>query len=293
MKLTIAIMAGRPSPRIDWIVDDIVHQLQAGDDIDLLVIDGCYAHEMGHDHAYEGDAKLALRYARPKPTIWQGPHRVTSIDFWAKGSAANTALVLARHEHVAFLDDCCHLAPTWLEAVRHSARGHRVVAGSYSKLENGQVTRDTRLEIAPHGKVDCGGAWLYGGTFALPLAAALAVNGFEEGCDGQGGEDCVFGLMLANAGHLIDFVPEMGIVQERPAGEVSDGSGGAFPRRNQSDRTRAALERFGMRRRTEITPNLTQLRAELAHGASFPIPSPVIDYRDWYDNELVRDIKVG
>ncbi len=290
MNLTIAIMAGRAQPRVDWILDDLVYQLHEGDVVDLIVVDGCYEHELARDHLYKGDAELAIRCVRPKPTIWQGPHRVTSIDFWGKSSAANTALVLARHGYVAFIDDCCHLAPTWLETVRRGAREHRIIAGSYSKIERGQITRDTRLEIAPRGKIDCGGAWLYGGTFALPLAVALSVNGFEEGCDGQGGEDCIFGLMLANAGHRIDYVPEMAIVQERPIDEISDGSGGAFPRRNQVDRTRAALARFGKAKRTEHTPDLAALRRELAAGGAFQVPDPAGDHRDWYDGELVRDM---
>lgn len=297
MKVTIAIMAGRANPRIDWILDDVVHQMRKGDEIDMLVVDGCYAHELPREHSYRGDAALSMRHVRPKPTIWQGPHRITREDFWAKSSAANTALVLARHEYIAFLDDCCHLAPTWLDAVRQGERDHRVIAGSYSKREGGQTTTDTRLGIAPHGKIDCGGAWLYGGTFALPLAVALSVNGFEEGCDGLGGEDCIFGLMLGNAKHRIDFVPELAIVQQRD--DVSDGSGGAFPRKDKIRRSenfeyiksRAAIARFGSRRRTEFTPDLTRLRARIACGETFPVPSPVVDYRDWFDDEPISEMQ--
>src|SRR6185295_9580550 len=71
----------------------------------------------------------------PKPSIWQGRYRVTRENWWGAANARNTFLCLASHDYLAFLDDRCHPAPSWLEAVRRGwqTRGS-VYAGAYAKL---------------------------------------------------------------------------------------------------------------------------------------------------------------
>ena len=302
MKVSICIVTGRKEPHVDWIVDGLATQLRPDDDVDLLIIDAL-AHDPKERPAV-GERELAIlrrwpctyvaRAMPPKPTIWAGPHRVTARDWWSKSSSINSAICLARHDYVAFLDDCCRLGPRWLDMVRagEAARAS-VLAGSYDKHERGTVTVDGRRDLAPaDGKIDCGGGWLFGCTWAAPLAWLLDVNGAEEGVDGMGGEDYLLGLMLANAGHRIDFLPQMLVVQSRP--EISDGSGGAYRRTDKGtsplDKSHAALARFGVRRRTELTPDLTAIRAELAAGGDFPVPDPVTEYRDWFDGQLIHEM---
>ena len=207
--------------------------------------------------------KFSMRYVRPKPNMWQGPHRLTSVDWWATANARNTAIVLAKHDYIVFLDDRSRLGPKWLETVRVAERERAsVVCGSYVKHENDPAniskmkrTVDHRYGLNPDGKLNCGGGWLYGCTFGLPLAWALEVNGLEEGCDGLTGEDYIFGLMLGNAGRRIDFVPSLFVEQDRTMGTEH-----GFAMRDKgvapNDKSHAALARFGKARRTEHTPDL-------------------------------------
>ena len=310
MQLSIGYITGRHEPHLDWILEGLEQQIQPGDEIQLVVIDGraddrdVYgAREAIHrriEGATAADAPMPLQVVidAPKPTIWQGKHRVVSRDWWAKSNAINTALCLAEHDYVAFLDDCCRLGPAWLDTVRAGALARAsVLAGSYTKLELGQVVLDPRLKRAPHGSAGCGGGWLFGCTYAAPLDWLLDVNGAEEGMDGMGMEDVVMGLMLHNAGYRIDYVPKMLVAQERAVisgpGQKLDFSAYARTDKGTSpkDKSHAALARFGQRRRTELTPDLTELRARIAAGGSFESPvEPPDGFRDWYDGQLIREM---
>jgi glycosyltransferase involved in cell wall biosynthesis len=58
----------------------------------------------------------------PKPTIWQGQHRVTKVNWWATSNARNTGIVLADHDYIVFCDDRSRLGPRWIDAVRVGSR---------------------------------------------------------------------------------------------------------------------------------------------------------------------------
>lgn len=302
MQVTISFITGRPVPRLDWMLSSLIPQLEADDEIEVLVID-----RMGRSPidllgrspdvlgvARHASARVHVRVELPKPTAWQGKHRLTADDWWAKASAMNTAFVLCDTNYVAFMDDCCRLGPTWLRTLRRGVSAREsVLAGSYDKIEGGHVICDHRRLLEPAGKLNCGGGWLYGCTFALPLAWALDVNGAEEGCDGMGTEDYIFGLMLENSGHRIDFVPDLMVTQERPEssapGVPSLGIRRTDKGRSPLDKSHSALDRFRVRKQTEFSPNLRALRAVREAGRLvWPMPDP--DLRDWYDGQHVRDM---
>ena len=293
MKLTIAFITGRAEPRLDWLLSSLSPQIVAGDDIEVLVIDarGRSPEQLGITS--RPHKQVQLRTHLPKPTPWQGAHRVTSRDWWAKSSAINTAFILCDTDYIAFVDDCCRLGPQWLAAVRRGEHKRRsVLAGTYDKIENGRVVHDHRRDRAPKGKEDCGGGWLYGCAFALSLEWALEVNGAEEGCDGLGTEDYTFGLMLENSGRRIDFVPDMAVTQERvelfPSGDPNSGLRRIDKGTSPHDKSHAALKRFGKRKRTEFTADLRALRSARAAGnLAWPLPDP--DLKDWFDGQLVRE----
>lgn len=294
MRLTISFITGRPMPRLDWMLASLVPQLRAGDAVEVLVIDmlGRTPEALGTSSRPRGNVRV--RVVLPKPTPWQGEHRVTSRDWWAKSSSMNTAFVLCDTDYVAFVDDCCRLGPRWLETIRHGERRRSsVLAGTYDKIEHGVVSHDHRRLLCPGGKTNCGGGWLYGCTFALPLEWALEANGAEEGCDGMGTEDYIFGFMLENNGHRIDFMPGLAVTQERPESAVPGVPSIALRRTDKGvsphDKSHAALARFRGRKSTEFSPDLRALRAARAAGQlSWPLPDP--DLRDWYDGQLVREM---
>ena len=306
MKLSIAYITGRAEPHVGWMLESLEPQIRAGDQIELLVID---LHERAALDLVEPELvqrlhAVDIKISAPKPNIWQGPHRVTSCDWWAKSSAINTAIVLATHDYLAAVDDRCRLGPLWLDEVRKGERARAsVLCGSYDRHEDGRTVPDGRRASSPRGTIGCGGGWLYGCTWALPLAWALAVNGFEEGTDGMGGEDYIFGLNLQHAGYRLDFVPALFVELERSARHSDRGPDGRVlpfqgptPRRTDKgisprDKSHAALDRFGKRNRTEFTPHLTELRALRARGYPWPRPDPQADHRDWYDGQPIRDMR--
>ena len=289
LRITIAYITAREQPRLDWLIDGLDQQAQKGDKIELIVVDalGRPATAIGYRPI---KAIKKLVETRPKPTIWQGPHRITAHDFFANANARNTAIVLCGTDYICFLDDRCRLDPGWLEQVRIGEKKRAaVLCGTYTKHEDRGVLVDHRRQHAPLGRKSCGGSWCYGCNFALPLKWLLEVNGCEEGCDPVGMEDCVLGHMLANAGYQLDFVTAMAVQQDR-RGFVHPLD---FPRQDKGlsplDKSHMIQARFFPRKRTEFTPDLRKLRRLIGKGKSFPVPDPNGDHRDWFDNELIRN----
>jgi hypothetical protein len=288
MRITIAYITSRRNPRLDWMLRGLEAQACPGDEVELVIVDALGRHpsEIGLVPCAPVRGVVATE---PKPCVWQGRQRITDRDWWAMANARNTAIALASADCLAFLDDRCWLGPGWLASVRRAeASRASVVVGAYEKIEIGRVTRDHRASRAPLGKVDCGGGWLYGCTFCCPLEWLLEVNGFEEGCDGLSGEDYILGLMLGNAGRRIDFDPRMLVRQERSGvdhGCVRSDKGVA-PR----DKSNAALARFGGRTRTEFTPDLRALRAEIAAGGRFLDVDRDAPHLDWFDGQPIRSM---
>ena len=300
MKASILYITGRLEPRLDWLFDGLARQARDNDDLELVVIDLHGRHLAALERNPERVPALKkIRVHQPKPNIWQGPHRVTSSDWWAKSNAINTALCLASHDYIACVDDRSRLGPEWLATVRRGERTAAVFCGSYERLEDGKIVPDGRRASSPSGRRNCGGSWLYGCTWALPLAWALEVNGFEEGCDGMGGEDYIFGLNLAAAGHRLDFEPSLFVSLERSSYASTGTNGHAIspvpPKRTDkgvspNDKSHAALARFGKRSRTEFTPDLVEIRRRIQIGEGWPQPAKDPEPRDWYDSQLIREM---
>lgn len=290
MKITIAYITAREEPHLEWLCDGIEQQAKSSDKIELIVVDalGRPATAIGY-RPVNGIKKLIE--TRPKPTIWQGEHRVTAHDFFANANARNTAIVLCSTDYICFLDDRCKLEPGWLEQVRRAEKKREsVICGPCDKHEDRGPSIDHRRQHAPQGKQDCGGGWCYGGNFGLPLKWLFEVNGCEEGCDPVGLEDCVLGHMLNNGGHRIDFVVEMAVQLDR-CGFIHPLN---FPRHDKGqaphDKSNAICARFFPRKRTEFTPDLKKLCKLIDKKKPLPIPDPNGDYRDWYDGSSIRGL---
>lgn len=289
--ITVAYITGRKDPKWDWFIDSLRNQ--CGEEVRVLVVD------------FYGREFRGARTVKPKPTPWQGEHRVTREDWWAMSNARNTAIINCETDWLAFCDDRSVLLPTWYGAVRQAMANRYVVCGSYSKVsglrvnggrvEGADVTLgvDSRLALYKgKGPMTCGGGWVFGCTLALPTEWAYKVNGFEEGCDGLSMEDVIFGLNLQNYGFPIKYDPYMAMVEDRTVGECVAGHQATFRREDKGvsprDKSHAALERFGKRMRTEFTPDLMHLRELVSDKRNLPKPSP--DVVDWYDGQPLREM---
>lgn len=307
-KLTIAYITGRKEPKFEWFFDSLKNQLEENDPVKIIIVD--FLAEKRNKSAYE-TYNYDIKWVEPKPTIWQGKHKIMKDDWWAMSNARNTAFCLCESEWIAFLDDRCVLMPGWLEAVRRAINGNYAVCGSYQKRSKMEVERgfikgydkligdDTRMKQAPNGMKNCPGGWMFGCTFALPLEWALQMNGFEEGCDGLSMEDVIFGLMLKNNGFRIDYDPQMRMIEDRTEGEIAAGHGvdGVLKRADKGvspkDKSHAALERFGRRQITEFTPNLSLIRSKVLSGEEFPEPkynAAEFNWKDWYDGQPISEM---
>jgi glycosyltransferase involved in cell wall biosynthesis len=263
MHLTIAYFTSRKEPKIEWFFESL-HRETGGkyDGIRIVIIDLhnadrdiiCGVPECGMDELKEELAEAppsrsyALTWAPdvwhqpPKPTVWQGKHRLTKEDWFAASNARNTAICLAPDGWIAFVDDVSVLLPGWLARVRE-AMNHpkRITCGAYRKVkelvvEDGYVKsfadhpggRDNRMAAVKCDYLDkfalgpvvamdrvslpvpCAGNWMYGCSLVAPVEAFLEINGYPEAlCDGMGFEDVIAGIMLEKKGYSFAYDPRM------------------------------------------------------------------------------------
>lgn len=202
-----------PEVKLEWIV------------VDKLAWEIADARFDEIDHAVKD--RFNFCYTAPLETLWQGPNRLTSKDYWAKANASNTGLIYANHDFIYFIDDCSLLTDKYLltsyQALNENPR--RSIAGAYHyierggvEIENGKLIKgkiapgDHRLEMITEPSPVVG-QWLYGGSAIVPLWACIAANGFDSLMDGSAGlEDIEFGIRVSRLAPAW-FYPNIGIYQ--------------------------------------------------------------------------------
>lgn len=305
MQLTVVYITSRPEPCFEWFLHSLGAQLDAlGESVNLILVNSRLS-DYPTDVRADSWGRSKCTQVPPKPTVWQGAHRLTKADWWAASNARNTGICLCQTEWIAFVDDRCVLAPTWLQAVRDAMAGNYAVFGSYEKrhgmtVENGIIKHggivqatDSRHDYAakfwnnetPH---DCPGEWSYGCTLALPLEWALQVNGLDENCDGLSFEDVIFGLMLQNNGYPMKFDYRMKIIEDRTPEHL----GPAMIRKDKgvspNDKSHALLRALEVRKTASHPINLRQIRADALAGK--PFPPPWGPSKDWWDQQPVSEM---
>tara|TARA_R110000824_G_scaffold18422_12_gene73018 strand:- start:2547 stop:3578 length:1032 start_codon:yes stop_codon:yes gene_type:complete len=252
--LTIAYMTNRKDPLIKWFFDSLRNELPTGqeDTVKLLVVDywaqvvdGWTEEDVERRKAeFASLSPFKLSHVAPKPSVWQGPHRLTQSNFFAASSARNTAICLAESEYIVFIDDLAVLMPGWLSEIKVATQGGWAACGSYVKPE-GMVVREGCLKLVkgvsdeqsftsetlrdaldihrPTGidsrlkhsavrswePVEAGGSWLYGCSCLLPVEALLEIEGFDEDIDPMGGEDYCAGILMERLGVKFKYHPRM------------------------------------------------------------------------------------
>lgn len=227
----IVYVTGREEPAFDWFADGLAAQLGDGDDIQVIVVDAFRSPERSERFARAARGRFALRHVAPKPTPWQGPHRLTRAEYFAAASARNTGLVHARTPYVVFVDDCSVPMPGWWAGMKRAAARGDVVTGTYrrawgmrveagrlvdARVEAGGV--DTRWSFGDDARpVPVAGNHLYTPSMGAPRERLLAINGFDEMCDPAACEDWQLGVRLAQAGAPILYDRSMLTVESEDA----------------------------------------------------------------------------
>ncbi|MEX2716750.1 MAG: glycosyltransferase family 2 protein [Candidatus Sigynarchaeota archaeon] len=297
---TVALTTIRKNPGFVAFCDSLVAQIDpTRHAIELIVVDAqlWYIENRREALADAVRGRLPFRHVEPKPTLWQGPHRLPSRDYWAASSARNTAILYAQKPRIIFVDDCQTVEDGWLAAHLDPTFSDSVLAGGRLFDDNGKDHRLENWGSAYPGT--CSPGWTYSMNLGVPLEAALQVGGFDEKYDGQGGvEDCDFGIRLARAGWPIYFHPGALVCEHR---EIHDpihgwGAGAVMKHRMLSDGKLhfanefliEELQRDSTRYRAVETPDLRELRARVQCGAPLPIPTSPI--RDWRDDQLLKEM---
>jgi hypothetical protein len=210
---SLVYLTCREEPGFEWFVDGLARQLDAGDDVELILIDGLHDQDRGRRFARAVAERIPFHYVAAKPSPYNGAHRLTKRDLFAAASARNTGLVHARKPYVIFVDDACVLGRRWWRAAREAAAAGRVVTGAYQKHWGMEVFqgrllrsracsgRDSRWSLGHDRQaVRVGGGQLFGASIGAPRHLLLQLNGFDELCDSIGGEDWHLGVRLEFAG---------------------------------------------------------------------------------------------
>ncbi len=278
--IAIAVTTGRREPAFDWFADSLARQLGDGDDVEVIVVDRF--HDAARTARFEACARgrFAVRHVPAKPTPWQGAHRLTTRDAFAASSARNTAILHARAPYLAFVDDCAVLMPGWWAAARRAAADGAVVAGAYQRRRRMVVRdglmiegrldddgRDGRWHLGDDAKpVPVHPGQLYSMSFGAPRDLLLAVNGFDELCDGAGQEDVQLGMRLGAAGETILYDRSMMIVESDDLNHAGDPLVRHDPWQPE-DAYMARLATYGVARRsTEGKTDATHMMIDIVLG---------------------------
>jgi hypothetical protein len=297
-QLTAVYITARDNPEFNW--------MRAA--LGNLRIVGIYKGDADKPVIVYPDTEITI--GRPvKPNIFQGPFRITKQDWWFAAGARNTGICHVKTPWVLFLDDRSVLTPGWEAAIEAAISGNYIVAGAYEKRANMRVdyngivdegsllAEDGRLKWCQSNNVQtpfqCGGEWLYGAAFAMPVEWYLNANGQDETTGGLGFEDTPFGIVLQNNGYPFRYDPRLKLVEDRTGGECGPTMFKSDFGVSPNDWSHAFLERCRKNKRSEhlFTPelDLRKQREEILAGWPFPIPEKR-EYRHPFTNQLISEI---
>ncbi len=307
--LTLAYVTSRKEPHFEWFFESLMSPPQT---IPLGSISAYQIVVVDFYHGKRSKREMELLrfthnllHVPAKPTVWQGEHRLTSVDYFAKANALNTALCLAQDGWIICVDDLSVLMPEWLERVMEAMkRDNTITVGSYEKAFDLQVEDgilksytpdphgiDHRTLIARNGPIICSGEWLYGSSLVAPVEALLNVNGWDENCDGMGYEDVVTGEVLKNAGCRFMYDPQMKTFESQELHQQPDRMLRMDKGISPNDKSHAILESA---RQRKWCPNyfgeegIRGLRNRVLNGEPFPISK--IPEHDWYDGRPLSEM---
>jgi len=278
--IDIVFATGREEPGFDWFADGLARQLGDGDDVRVIVVDAHHSPARGRRFAREAGGRFAVIHRPPKPSPWQGPHRLTRAEYFAAASARNTGLVHARAPYVVFVDDCSVPMPGWWTGMKRAAAAGEIVTGAYRRawtmrVEAGVLVdarinddrRDARWSFGDDARpMPVAGNHLYTPSMGAPRERLVSINGFDELCDSTACEDWQLGVRLANAGETILYDRSVMTVECEDRQNLGRRLLRVDPEL-PADAYMARLAEFGVHRRTVDGPfRCTAMVADVVYG---------------------------
>ncbi len=298
--LTIAYITARKDPKFEWFAQSLMREC-GGDvsGIKVLVIDFYARAHKPEDGWTEVDAanRLAEIYRVAKFNVshhapiwnpWQGPHRLTKDNYWAKADYLNAAIALCATDWLAVVDDLSVLRPGWLAAAREATTWGGITCGAYRKVNN-LVVKDGAVEgFTDHpsgtdarvrfygvdGIHPCPGYRMYGCNFVAPIAVLLAVDGYPQMTNGLGYEDSECGKMIERTGVRFRFNPGMMIYEDEGLHHVGTNMRRSDPGVSPNDKSHAFITRAAALTRwpNHFGPGgLAAVRARVLAGEPLPV----------------------
>lgn len=300
MHLTIAYLTNRRDCRVEWFVDSLKREIaHFGDGLQIrTVMVDFYADQRKGLYPFDF-------HVTPKPTVWQGAHRLTTKDYFAPSNARNTALCLAPEGWLLSVDDLSVLTPGFLRAVRDAMDNNYIVCGAYKKVRNLTVHKgsvvtceerqqgmDSRWTIGHDSHaVPIGGGQMFGCSTCIPVESLLSINGWDEDCDSMGSEDYITGLMLESAPGSIRYDRRMLTYESEELHHVEK----PFLRiikAGAPDRSWVILNQVRSGLRTKgacyYPEGLREVRRKVLAGDPFPFYGA--PEKDWFDNQPLANM---
>lgn len=326
--LTVLTCTARPNPRFDVLADTLYHNLCVTPAaIEWIIVDArlWYDENRREELSSAVKGRFAYQHVEPKPSLWQGPHRLTKSDCFDLNSARNTGICLAKYDHIVLLDDCLAADEDWLK-YHLQAANKSILVGTFEsvldcKLLNGKIVSYNNLKYAAEqdhrvqvlGDIPfpakCSGGWTYGLNFSFPLSTALELNGFDEMYSGAGGcDDVDFGVRAERFGTPIYFHVGCKVYQLMESHKAVCGvAGGASKALGEVEKKHKewllkdgkmhfANERLieklfeqPLRYKSLYSPNMRYLRSLVQAGKPFPVPTG--PKKDWRDGQPLQDME--
>lgn len=246
------------------------------------------------------EQRKVLVHVPPKPSRFQGKHRVTKDNWWDAAATRNTALCLAPDGFLAHFDDLSVLLPGYGNQMRLAmTKPGTVTLGAYQKVKRLEVVNGDIISFEKFdGGMDhryqygrdfdplpCSGQWLYGCSLIGHTEAFLSTGGWPEAItQSLSMEDVLMGIMAEKRGYKFQYDRSM-MTYESEEHHHSDfvikrSDFGISP----NDKSHAALRII--RQGDGFHPNyfgdegIRGLRGRILNGDSFPIPQ--IPCHEWY-----------
>ena len=312
MKFTIAYMTFRKEPHIEWFLQSLARQ--CGNIMQKIIIVDFYADEPGRRERF---AKLntggfQIRHVTPKPSVFQGKHKLTKLEFFDAANARNSAVCLCEDDRIAFIDDLTVLAPEWYSSAQEATTRAGYTFGSYRKVTNLRVKEGLIEGFSDHpsghdvrrGQVKsltkaapCNPVWLFGCSLVAPIESILQAGGWPETLtSSMGYEDCCFASVLRNRKDPTSFDPRLFTYESEEGHHVP---GDRFYRIDpcrcnpcsnpRDDKSHAMLKAVETATVLDNGYDIRALRESILNGNEFPVPTGPT--HEWFTGVALEDLK--